>query len=165
MKGTKITTNKQMIFGERVRFGGTLSVGFVKLHIHPHLVSPVSVARVSTTLVTTSQLFCHRLLSSSRYGHVARVNSRDNFAKTTRDQSVKVSEDHHGCIKTLHFGNRVGGYICKEIMAERVKGGRWAWTAVSWKEQGVVGVCEGPSSFLRKFRKNNSERNVPWSLR
>ena len=43
--------------------------------------------------------------------------------------------------------------------------GRLAWAAVLCKEQRVVGVCKVFSSFLRKFRKNEDKRYVPWSLR
>ena len=51
---------------------------------------------------------------------------KGNLTKTTRDRSVEISEDYQRCIKTLHFGNRVGVYLYTEVMVERVQGGRWA---------------------------------------
>ena len=76
--------------------------------------------------LVTNQLLCHRLLTVSLFGITARVKSKGNFTKTTRDRRVEILEDHHGCIKNLHFGNQVGDCFRTEIMAERVQGGRWA---------------------------------------
>ena len=43
--------------------------------------------------------------AASLLGNKARVKSRGNFAKMTKDRRVEISEVHHKCIKTLHFGN------------------------------------------------------------
>ena len=91
--------------------------------------------------------------------------SKGNLTKMTRDCRVETSEVHHGCIKTLHFGTQVDGYLSTEFIAERVSDSRWARATVLCKEQGVVGVCVGYSLFLRKFGKNGNNRYVPRSLR
>ena len=80
---------------------------------------------------------------------------------------MEISEDYQRCIKTLHFGNRVGVgvYLYTEVMVEGVQGGRWAKAAVLWKELGAVGVCEGSSPFLKKFRKSRNKLLVPQTLR
>ena len=57
---------------------------------------------------------------ASLLGNTARVKSRGNFAKTTRDRRVEISEVHHKCIKTLHFGNQVDGCLGTEFIAGRV---------------------------------------------
>ena len=51
----------------------------------------------------------------SLLGNTARVKSKGNFTKATRDRTVEISEDHHGCIKTLHFGNQGGGYFAEKL--------------------------------------------------
>ena len=37
-------------------------------------------------------------------GNVPRVISKGNYTKTTRDRSVKISEDHPRCIENLILG-------------------------------------------------------------
>ena len=82
--------------------------------------SPVPSEMVSPILVTTSQLFCYRLVTASLLGNTARGKSRGIFTKMMRNRRVEISEVHHGCIKTLHFGNQVDGCLSTEFIAERV---------------------------------------------
>ena len=57
---------------------------------------------------------------ASLLGNTARVKSRENFAKITRDRRVEISEVHHECTKTLHFGNQVDGCLGTEFIAKRI---------------------------------------------
>ena len=81
---------------------------------------PSQVKGFSRSLLQQAKLFCHRLVTSSLLGNTERVKSRENFTKVTRDRRVEISEVHHGCIKTLHFGNQVDGGLGTELIAKRV---------------------------------------------
>ena len=59
-------------------------------------------------------------MTVSLLGNTARVKSRGNFAKMMRDRRVEISEAHHKCIRTLHFGNEVDGCLGTEFIAEKV---------------------------------------------
>ena len=93
----------------------------------------------------------YNLEPTSKHG---KSEIKGKFYKTARDQSVEILEDHHGCIKTLLFGNRVGTTSAQNLKLNRIRAVAWPdnrFTQRS-KESSVFAKHFRHSSLLRKFR-------------